>query len=167
MSENHLEDISNLIITEFAKTVEMFDINPSEARLFAILYIEGTPMTLDEMSDALGKSKTSVNTGIRTLVDLNLAERVWRKGVRKDLYKADENLYRKFMNSFIHKWIDAASRQKSSLIEIEKKLQEDFFNNTETEKEEANILYKRVKEMIAFHHSLESVFHEIKSTKKT
>lgn len=167
MSENQLENINNLLIAEFAKTVEMFDVSPSEARLFAILYLEGSPMTLDQMSEAMGKSKTSVSTGIRSLVDLSLVERVWRKGIRKDLYKADKNLYRKFMTSFIHKWIESTSRQKQSLEEIEEILsQEIHYYGTKKEKSETDVLYERVKEMIAFHQSIESAFQEIKPTSK-
>ncbi|MCT2535564.1 transcriptional regulator [Aquibacillus koreensis] len=168
MSENQLENIHNLIVSEFAKTVEMFDISPSEARLFAILYIEGTPMTLDQMSDALGKSKTVVSTGIRNLVDQNLVERVWRKGVRKDLYMADAHLYRKFMNTYIHKWIDATSRQKQSLKEIELMLKEDFHTNSNgAESKEIDTLYTRIKDMITFHQSIEHAFKEIKPIKQS
>ncbi|WP_407271626.1 GbsR/MarR family transcriptional regulator [Radiobacillus sp. PE A8.2] len=166
MSENQLDHINQLIISEFAKTVEMFDLNSSEARLFAILYIEGEPMTLDQMSEALGKSKTSISTGIRSLLELNLVERVWKKGERKDLYRADENLYKKFMNAFIHKWLDAANRQKNSLEEIESILEESTFNEKDS-KEEVDELFGRLKKMIAFHQLIQEAFTEIKPKKST
>ncbi|WP_186579164.1 GbsR/MarR family transcriptional regulator [Aquibacillus kalidii] len=167
MSKDQLENINNLLIVEFAKTVEMFAISPSEARLFAILYLEGKPMTLDEMSESIGKSKTSVSTGIRTLVDLHLVERVWKKGVRKDLYKADENLYRKFMTSYINKWINETTRQKHSLQEIEKLLMEEskYYKKTEEKNKEINILSERIEELITFHQKIENAFREINPKK--
>ncbi|WP_138419779.1 GbsR/MarR family transcriptional regulator [Aquibacillus sediminis] len=162
MSENHLEEINNLIVTEFSKTAEMFGLSPSEARLFAILYLEGSAMTLDQMSEALGKSKTSISTGIRSLLELNLVERVWKKGVRKDLYMADENLYKKFMNSYIHKWLNATTRQEHSLLEIQDKLnKESKFFKDDAKIDEASELYDKLKVMIAFHQLIEKSFKEI------
>ncbi|SDJ88816.1 GbsR/MarR family transcriptional regulator [Sediminibacillus albus] len=163
MSEPNLKDINELITTEFAKTVEMFGLTPSEARLFAILYLEGEPMTLDEMGEALGKSKTSMSTGIRSLLELNLVERVWKKGERKDLYRADENLYKKFMNAFIHKWMDATNRQKHSLEQIETVLSQNGSNLPgAADPKEVNDLNARLKDMIAFHQLLETAFKKIK-----
>ncbi|QDP42105.1 transcriptional regulator [Radiobacillus deserti] len=133
----------------------MFDLSPSEAKLFSLLYIEGKPMTLDEMADWLGKSKTSVSNGIRSLLDLNLVERVWIKGIRKDLYQAEDNLYHKFMSNFIHKWLEAMKRQKNSLMEINKDL-----SNIKNKHE----LPDRLKSMIDFHHNLEKTFKGLKSS---
>ncbi|WP_077623134.1 GbsR/MarR family transcriptional regulator [Sediminibacillus massiliensis] len=163
MSEHTLEDINELIVNEFARTIELFGLIPSEARLFAILYLEGTPMTLDEMSSALGKSKTSVSTAIRNLLDLGLVERVWKKGERKDLYSADESLYKKFMTAYIQKWIDATSRQKQSLEHINQFLYEET-DKSVTDGNQVSIeeLHLRVKEMIAFHTRLVEAFQKIK-----
>ncbi|MDC3417274.1 GbsR/MarR family transcriptional regulator [Aquibacillus salsiterrae] len=167
MAEKQIEKINNVIVTEFAKTIEMFDLSPSEARLFSILYLEGKPMTLDEMSKALGKSKTSISMGIRNLLDLNLVSRVWKKGVRKDLYVAEESLYKKFMTSFIHKWLEATTRQKLSLKEIEKDLEvkKELFTGEEMD-EEFYEAFSRLKEMIAFHQSIEKAFKQIKPPSK-
>jgi DNA-binding transcriptional regulator GbsR (MarR family) len=164
MSKHQLERINNLIVTEFAKTVELFGLNPSEARLFTILYIENKPMTLNEMGEAIGKSKTSVSTGIRTLSDLNLVERVWKKGERKDLYQADENLYKKFMSAYINKWLDATNRQKQSLKEIETILEkENCKTNEKSTVTPADELNERLKEMIHFHQLIEKAFKDIRT----
>lgn len=98
---------------EFSKTIELFGLTTVEARLFAYLYLSEEDLTLDEMADALGKSKTSISTNIRSLAELNLVTRVWKKGVRKDLYQANSQLFKTFMTSFQRKWIDIARRQKS------------------------------------------------------
>ncbi|ARI78107.1 GbsR/MarR family transcriptional regulator [Halobacillus mangrovi] len=157
-----LEDIHTKVIHEFSKTLEMFGLTPADARLFVTLYINRSPMTLDEMSEALGKSKTSMSTGVRGLVDQGLVERVWKKGVRKDLYQANENLYKNFMSSYIKKWQKAAYEQEGSLKGIENDLKvryQDFSKDDEINK--ANNLYKRIEDMIKFHELIMRAFQEI------
>lgn len=73
----------------------MFSLNKTEAQLFVTLYLNGAPMTLNEMRDALGKSKTAMSYSIRRLLEFNLVERVFQKGVRQDLYEARQDLYKK------------------------------------------------------------------------
>lgn len=152
------EEVHNLIVDEFAKTVEFFGINATEARLFSMLYLQNEPMTLDQMSLAMEKSKTSMSTGIRSLLDLNLVERVWKKGERKDWYQANEDLYQQFMTTYISKWLEAASRQRVSLTELKKMLPE----STITEQQAMEHMNSRLKEMIAFHREIEKAFKEIK-----
>ncbi|UOQ92764.1 MarR family transcriptional regulator [Halobacillus shinanisalinarum] len=158
---NHhtLEHLNTKVIQEFSKTLEMFGLSQGDARLFVTLYIHPTPMTLDEMSEALGKSKTSMSTGVRNLADQGLVERVWKKGFRKDLYQADENLYRKFMNSYTNKWLTASHEQMATLKSIDIQMEDDS-NNTEQPCEVAQ-LKKRVDDMIRFHRLISEAFKEI------
>src|SRR5699024_10599752 len=93
--------ITNNIINRIAKTIEMFDLTPLEARLFAYLFIEREPKTLDEMGHAIGKSKTAMSTNVRSLLELNLVTRVWKKGVRKDLYQVNTPLFKTFKNAYV------------------------------------------------------------------
>ncbi|MFB1051104.1 GbsR/MarR family transcriptional regulator [Paraliobacillus sp. JSM ZJ581] len=152
MSINNRETVYHNVIHTFSKTIEFFDISPSEARLFSLLYLENSPMTLDEMSQALGKSKTAVSTGIRTLLELNLVKRVWKKGIRKDLYETNNDLYKRFMQTYINNWIKHAQNQHYLLKEIEKQL---TFSNTS---EEEAILLNKLATIIDFHQSIEKAF---------
>ncbi|WP_181349236.1 GbsR/MarR family transcriptional regulator [Thalassobacillus sp. CUG 92003] len=157
-----LEDVQTSVIHEFSKTLEMFGLTPADARLFVTLYINNDPMTLDEMSVALGKSKTSMSTGIRSLLDQGLVERVWRKGTRKDLYQANENLYKKFMTSYVQKWLEATYNQKECLKEIEEKMNEgELQKMSQPLLDEANTLYNRIEDMISFHKQISHTFEEI------
>lgn len=165
MDKNILESNKQLIINEFTKTIEMFDIPQSDARLFSILFIEDTPMTLDEMSIASGKSKTSVSTGIRTLLEQNLVELVWKKGVRKDLYTTDFNLYRKFMNVYINKWINHASAQLQSLQKIEQDLQDEYMNDNSVTNSQ-HLLEKKLTSIITFQTHIKQTFAAIKPETK-
>lgn len=155
MFEPNTEKITHNIIIEFAKTMEMIGLSPLEARLFVHLYIEEKPMTLIGMSDALGRSKTSMSTSIRSLSDLNLVTRVWRKGERKDLYEANDQLFKTFISTFVNKWIDATNHQQESLMEIQKHLGEHNL-------EQGPKLNEQLVKIIDFHRRVESSFRDIK-----
>ncbi|WP_164669575.1 GbsR/MarR family transcriptional regulator [Virgibacillus doumboii] len=148
-------ETTDKIMLEFAKTIEMFGLTPLEARLFVYLYIKDKPMTLDEMSEALGKSKTSMSTSSRNLSDLNLVTRVWKKGVRKDLYEGNSQLYKSFMNTYTNKWIDAVDHQKDSLEEVRKELEQ---HNHEQDPK----IHQQLLKIIEFHKEVEASFRNIK-----
>jgi len=151
------QTISDELIHEFSKTIEMFNISSFEARLFTILYLNHLPMTLDEMSQVTGKSKTSVNTSIRNLLDLNLAKQVWKKGVRKNLYMADEDLYQRFMQALLSKWTDHINQQKQTIEQIGEKT---------NKRAQGDLIEDRIKEMINFHSLLEETFEELNNLTK-
>mgnify|MGYP001198463220 FL=1 len=163
MKQPRTEQLTDKIMQEFAKTLEMFDLSPSEARLFAYLYISEKALTLDEMAAALGKSKTSMSTNIRSLSDLNLVTRIWKKGVRKDHYQANSQLFKAFMNSYISKWVDATSHQKQSLKEINLSIDE---NKSAYSSEEIKTIEERLEDIIDFHRRIELLFKEMKVEEK-
>ena len=61
-------------------------------QLYALLFIKGAPLSLDAMADALGISKGSVSVNIRALERWGAVKKVWRKGSRKDYYRAEEDI---------------------------------------------------------------------------
>ena len=160
MNDVKSEKLTNKIILEFSKTLEMFNLSPLEARLFAYLYLSEKPLTLDEMSEALGKSKTSMSTGIRTLFDYNLVTKVWRKGIRKDLYQANSQLFKSFMYWYINKWIDSANHQKDSLLEIDKEIK--YEKDKEKRSENLINIERQLNIIIQFHNEVENLFRDIK-----
>lgn len=158
MKNQNVDQLTNKIVTEFAKTIEMFDLTPLEARLFAYLYLIQDPMTLDEMSEVIGKSKTSMSTSIRSLLEINLVTRVWKKGVRKDLYQANSQLFKTFMNSYINKWIDATNHQRNSLEEIKKDMDIDGVSSDG----DLATIYNQLANIIGFHKNIETSFRNRK-----
>lgn len=145
---------------EFSKTLELFGLTTLESRLFAYLYLSKEPLTLDEMSEALGKSKTSMSTSVRSLSELNLVSRVWKKGIRKDLYQANTQLFKIFMSTYIKKWIDASNRQKTSLEEIYESI--DVNKDHQESKEAVQNINHRLYDIIEFHKDMENLFSNIK-----
>lgn len=157
MTNPNTEPLINKIMLEFSKTIEMFGLTTLESRLFAYLYLSRRPLTLDEMSDALGKSKTSMSTSVRSLSELNLVTRVWQKGIRKDLYQVNTQLFKTFMSAYLSKWIDASNRQKISLEDIYQSIDQDNKNE-----EDIKYIDNRLNDIIEFHKEVEILFRNIK-----
>ncbi len=65
-----------------------------QGRIFAVLYIEDHPLSLDEIAEALQQSKSNISTNIRGLVEWHLVRRVAVAGSRKDHYQAADDFWR-------------------------------------------------------------------------
>lgn len=149
------------LVTALSKTIELFGLSTLESRLFAYLYLVDEPKTLDEMSEALGKSKTAMSTSIRSLAEFNLVSQVWQKGIRKDLYVANSQLYRAFMNFYFKKWVDKTERQREVLEEI----LEDAKENPEQDSWETVHLVGKLADIIEFHSEIEDTFNTLQREK--
>ncbi|MDQ4004706.1 MAG: MarR family transcriptional regulator [Actinomycetota bacterium] len=65
-----------------------------QGRIFAALYLEEIPLSLDEIAEALQQSKSNISTNIRGLVEWHLVRRVAVPGSRKDHYQAADDFWR-------------------------------------------------------------------------
>ena len=159
MNHNY-EETKDQLITEFTKTIELFGLTTLESRLFAYLYITNQPKTLDEMSEALGKSKTAMSTSIRSLAHLNLVSQVWKKGVRKDLYRANTQLFKLFIHFYMRKWIDSTAQQKGAIEEL--KEEADKLREIEDDTGKHDELLSKLDDIMTFHDDLLETFNELK-----
>jgi DNA-binding transcriptional regulator GbsR (MarR family) len=92
------------IIHSMAQNMDLYGLNASIGRLYGTIFFNSRPMTLDEMTDALGMSKTSMSTGVRALIEINMVQKTWKKGVRKDLYSVEEDWHKSFISLLSNKW---------------------------------------------------------------
>jgi len=116
-----LELARERVIDAVSHNMNLYGISDSIGRLYGLLYFQNHPLTLDEMKEELGMSKTSMSTSVRTLMELKMVEKVWKKGVRKDLYKAEEDWHKNLFDYFDIKWRAAIS---VNVHAIKKSLQE-------------------------------------------
>ena len=65
-----------------------------QGRIFAVLYLEEIPLSLDEIAEALQQSKSNISTNIRGLVEWHLVRRVAVPGSRRDHYQAADDFWR-------------------------------------------------------------------------
>ncbi|MFA9556629.1 GbsR/MarR family transcriptional regulator [Evansella sp. AB-rgal1] len=127
-----LEEARNRFISEIAKNIHLYNITPSAGRLYGTVFFSKEPMTLDEMSKEMGMSKTSMSTGIRSLLEANMVERVWERGIRKDLYKVEDDWYKSFSNVFINRWRNATELNMDAIQET-KEMLHNLIEQTEDE----------------------------------
>ena len=65
-----------------------------QGRIFAVLYLEDHPLSLDEIAESLQQSKSNISTNIRGLAEWHLVRRVSVRGSRKDHYQAADDFWR-------------------------------------------------------------------------
>jgi len=120
--EKILEKAQARVIETLARNMDLYGITMSTGLLYGTLLFQDKSMTLDEMGEALGMSKTSMSTGVRTLMDLNMVEKIWKKGTRKDHYEVNLDWYQNFIDLFSVKWRHACEQNvqglKRSLVEL-------------------------------------------------
>lgn len=117
-----LEKSRKRITESIAQNIHLYGLPPSAGRQFGMMFFENRPLTLDDMSAELGMSKTSMSTSIRSLSEAKLVDRVWERGVRKDLYEVKDDWYQIFVDMFTVKWRRAVSLHtaaiRKSLVEL-------------------------------------------------
>lgn len=92
------------VIESIGKNMDLYGVTLSVGHLYGNMFFENNPVTLDEMGQVMGMSKTSMSTGMRSLIDLKMVNKVWGKGSRKDLYAVEHDWYQTFTDFFIVKW---------------------------------------------------------------
>lgn len=78
-------------------------INRAGGQIYALLFLNDEPLSLDEISKRLGISKSNVSINIRMLEDYSLVRKVWIKGSRKDYYAAERVYPKKVLVDFFEK----------------------------------------------------------------
>ncbi|WP_252315682.1 GbsR/MarR family transcriptional regulator [Sinobaca sp. H24] len=117
-----LEQIRHQFISVIAQNMGLYNISETNGRLYGTVLFAERPMTLDEMSDALSMSKMSMSTGIRSLMEASMVERVWEKGVRKDLYQTEQDWYKSFTSVFVTRWREATDNNHQAALQALKEL---------------------------------------------
>lgn len=112
--QDKLDEARHQFIATIAQNMGLYGVSETNGRLYGTVLFAERPMTLDDMSEALGMSKMSMSTGIRALMDADMVERVWEKGVRKDLYQSHDDWYQPFTSVFVNRWREAADNNQKA-----------------------------------------------------
>ncbi|QQZ11268.1 GbsR/MarR family transcriptional regulator [Heyndrickxia vini] len=126
--KEQLDKARERVIEAIAQNMHLYGVTPSIGRLYGMMFFHDEPLTLDEMKEELGMSKTSMSTSVRTLLDLKMVDKVWKKGSRKDLYSIEGDWYQNFIDLFSIKWRNAISMNKHAIEKSHKELFE-MLNN--------------------------------------
>lgn len=102
--QTELLKVRKRVIEAIGRNMDLYGVTLSTGHLYGLLFFADKPMTLDEMGQEMKMSKTSMSTGVRTLLDLKMVNKVWEKGSRKDLYEVEYDWYQTFNDYFAIKW---------------------------------------------------------------
>jgi DNA-binding transcriptional regulator GbsR (MarR family) len=156
--EKELETARDRVVESIAKNMSLYGVAPSIGMIYGTLYLSDQPMTLDHLKDELQMSKTSMSTGVRTLMDLTFIEKVWKKGERKDLFQFKDDWYQNFLDFFAGQLrkgsqlnLEAMAKSKEDLEAV---LKEDL---TIAEKERAEFYLERINYAMEYYEWLEKV----------
>ncbi|WP_085524193.1 GbsR/MarR family transcriptional regulator [Tuberibacillus sp. Marseille-P3662] len=125
MDDQSLEKVTHArkqFAEKIADNMHTFGVSTTVGRVLGIIYMNREPMTLDELSEETGMSKTRMSQVVREMIDLNIAEKVFEKGVRKDLFNVERDYYQTFISLFTTNWRKAINKNKM----FERKLKEDL-----------------------------------------
>ncbi|MEC1155905.1 GbsR/MarR family transcriptional regulator [Cytobacillus horneckiae] len=130
-----------------------YGVSTTVGRVLGIIYMNRKPMTLNELSEATGMSKTRMSQAVREMLELNIAEKVFEKGVRRDLYNVEQDYYQTFVSLFTSNWQKAINKNKL----FEKKVKAELLLLLEQEtlsaddEQKVNDLLKEAKEWVEYY----------------
>lgn len=116
MNKNLLDSI-DLFTDGWGEISSFWGINRVMAQLYALLFSSNRPLTLDDMSERLGISRSNVSTNIRALKDWGIIRKKTIKGDRRDFYEIDDDIW-KVIIQFIR---ERKKRELEPIIEVMKK----------------------------------------------
>lgn len=123
-----LELAQNKFIEGIGRMSDTFGLNRFVAQMYALLYLNDKPLSLDEIVEALGASKGNVSINIRELEKWGAVKNVWIKGSRKDFYQADPDVKKVFLNK-VRSAIQKRTAELSSLLEEFRQILESIDGN--------------------------------------
>lgn len=137
--ESKISDVKTEFIEKITDNMHSFGVSTTVGRVLGIIYMERKPMTLDELSNETGMSKTRMSQVVREMIDLDIAERVFRKGVRKDLYQVEQDYYQTFVSLFTSTWHKAINKNKHFEQKLQSKLESLQNEGSLTDEEEESV----------------------------
>ncbi|TDQ40867.1 GbsR/MarR family transcriptional regulator [Aureibacillus halotolerans] len=141
-----IDDIKTQFVEKITDNMNAFGAPTSVGRVLGIIYMNNEPMTLDQLAEETGMSKTRMSQLVREMVDMNIAERVFKKGFRKDLYRVEEDYYETFILLFTATWKRAISRSRHFEQKLMGKL-DDLKQNQELTEENEVIMNELLAEL--------------------
>ena len=68
-------------------------LSETAGKIFAVLYLNAGPLSLDEIAREVGTSKGNASVQVRELLELGMVRKVWVRRSRRDYYEAITDLW--------------------------------------------------------------------------
>ena len=109
-----LERAEDQITDRIADNMKTFGVSSTVGRLLGVIYMNRKPMTLDQLAEETGMSKTRMSQVMRQMIALNIAEKEFVRGSRKEHYNVESDYVQTFISLFTTNWKEVVS--KNSLL---------------------------------------------------
>lgn len=93
-----LKDVRDEFVQGMGEISRFWGFSPVVGQMYALLYLNNGPMTADVLGQALGISKGNVSMTLRNLERWGMIKRNRKVGERKELYEAETDFGRIFVN---------------------------------------------------------------------
>ena len=120
-----------------------------QGRIFAFLYLQERPVSLDDIAAALEQSKSTISVTIRGLVEWHLVRRVPTPGTRKDHYEAVTNFWR-LMQEIMERRFRWNLRQVVATAEEAKRAADEDYRSRPSDREKAEFIDRRLAALGSF-----------------
>lgn len=142
------EKLKTELLHDFGEAYKAFGLNKLMGHIVSLLLYTPTPLSLDEITKQLGRSKGPISQILRRLRDRNLVRRAWTlENHRKDYYEIEPEI---FENSFRNNF-ELVKNNTRIAKQLKAKLKE-------TKSRECDTFRHRVNEMEAFFELMEKHF---------
>ncbi|MCL2337104.1 MAG: MarR family transcriptional regulator [Firmicutes bacterium] len=78
-----------LLIQAFGRQSNFWGMGKTAGEIFALLYFNAGPLSLEEVADGLSQTKGNVSVAVRQLEQLGMVHRSWQKGDRRVFFAAE------------------------------------------------------------------------------
>ncbi len=89
-----LASVRDNFVESIGKLSESLGLSRIAGQLYALLYISGSPLSLDDIVETLKVSKGNVSVNIRELEKWGAVRKIWVKGSRKDFYLPELDIWK-------------------------------------------------------------------------
>ncbi len=162
-----LEDAVDTFIQGAGKisSVLLGMINRVGGQIYALLFLSDEPLSLDEISDKLGVSKSNISINVRMLEEYGLVRKVWVKGSRKDYYAAERSYPKKVLGDFLHKIKGTLTDAITTVERTRAKATEARVELPSDRKERADFILQQVNLIGLFYYAADKFFEDFFSGK--
>ncbi|MFC2947854.1 GbsR/MarR family transcriptional regulator [Virgibacillus sediminis] len=117
-----LKRAEDQISDRIADNMKTFGVSSTVGRLLGIIYLNRKPMTLDELAEETGMSKTRMSQVMRQMMALNIAEKEFVKGSRKEHYRVENDYVQTFISLFTTNWREVVSKNSQLARRLQEQL---------------------------------------------
>lgn len=123
------------------RTAQSFGLNRLLGQIYMLLYLSDEPQSLDDITEDLGVSKASVSIACRQLESWGALRKVWKRGDRKDYYRAETDFGTVLNNGLL---ASISKKLESAKTQIERSLT--MLEDGDVDKARAEFLRARLQE---------------------